>query len=445
MIDSPDNNQLIEPLKLDITGNKDFITNKVSEEFKKKYFKLVNGVLSKKKKFLSAEIGKAQDLSLLGIIVMIFFCITFYLLLITVFVSGDKTSILFLILIYILGSLVQISIVPIPMFYYSRLEFENELSKVLNCSMRLTLNADNSNKKVPGKKEKIDYPGNYVFDITGVINIPKSIGYVKIDAIQYYLDSEFFEFRKQYNRMNGSSKIKRFVEYNNQPLNYKKTYDITSSDSRASVTFLNTLLCILLLQWIYSLIFRLNSADCVTIYPAKLILKENNYQSTTRITVHGNTIKSKDYEHLNIDPTKANELQKEYTDYIDHLEQIKKAKEEKERKNREKKEQKKRELKENTTLLSTLDNNNYYIKVKKIYNDVYAYITVYNKDKNLKEKIYLGTYDPEAEEEIDDEGEVTSFYPKGHATKIQIISQEYKYIIKVGTKFSKSYYYYDNS
>ena len=132
------------------------MTNSISQEFKKKYFKLVNGVLSKKKNFLSAEISKVQEFSIVDIIIMILFCITFYLLLITVIVTGDAISIVFLILIYIIGSLIQLSIVPIPMFYYSRLEFESDLSKLLNSSVRISLNPDNLKKMFQVKRKKLN-------------------------------------------------------------------------------------------------------------------------------------------------------------------------------------------------------------------------------------------------------------------------------------------------
>jgi hypothetical protein len=46
---------------------------------------------------------------------------------------------------------------------------------------------------------------------------------------------------------------------------------------------------------------------------------------------------------------------------------------------------------------------------------------------------------------IDKEGNSVTYYPKGKDIKIEFINFEYKYIIKIGTIFSESYYYYSNS
>ena len=90
--------------------------------------------------------------------------------------------------------------------------------------------------------------------------------------------------------------------------------------------------------------------------------------------------------------------------------------------------------------------NNFNITFKKIYDEVYAYLVVYQKNKNIKKEIDLGEYEEYAEEEIiDKEGNSVTYYPKGKDIKIEFINFEYKYIIKIGTIFSESYYYYSNS
>ena len=77
-----------------------------------------------------------------------------------------------------------------------------------------------------------------------------------------------------------------------------------------------------------------------------------------------------------------------------------------------------------------------------MYNEVKLFLRVYEK-KIFRKEIKLGLYDPEIEEELEDDGNIIVLYPRGYDIKIQVIYQEYKYIIKIGTIFSQAFNYED--
>lgn len=426
---------------------KGFITNKVSKELCEKYYKLHKGRLTNYVKFFSSQIVNENNFSIKGMLVMIIFSITFYLLLINIIITNDNVSKILIIFIYILGSIYQIVLVPYPRLYRSKKEFENNLSKLLDCKIIVTI-LDQYNDA-----NTIIYPGNYLYDITGVINIPKSVRYIQIGDIQYYFDSNFVNFVNMLETLNRSRDINISVEYDDIPLNYTNNiYNLNANCDGSSVNIIDTLFCILLLEWILAL-FRCFSPYIVTIYPAKLILNKNKYESNTKITVHGKTFKSKDFIKLNIDASNVNKLKNEYNEYMNKLEQkkrknerrekelyIKKKKEEEEQ--RKKKEEKERILKENTETLSRIKNNNFTIEVERVYDEVKLFLRVYEK-KMFRKEIKLGLYDPEIEEELEDDGNIIVLYPRGYDIKIQVIYQEYKYIIKIGTIFSQAFNYED--
>ena len=458
-----------------IKENDKFVANKLSYEFKKTYWKFQyllgdTSNISKYKEMLDddvfwpAKLDKLEYFGIIEIIVMIIFSFTFYLLLINIIITGDTASIVLIVFIYLLGSIIQLYIVPIPMYYYSRSELESDLSKLLNCDVNFFLYYPityKENSKI--KKNVIQYPGNYIFDITGKINIPKSVSYIKIDSkIQYYFERKFKDFKVMFETIKfGEPNTKITLEYKGNQLESGRLYNINSSRSGYSVSYLDRILCLLLLEWVYVLLFKCYKPNIVTIYLAKLILKKKTFSSsTTNITIHGKLFKAKDFVHLNIDSTDADELEKEHKQHKKELEDIerkameKELKKElkKERKRKEKwqkekeiREQKEREIEANTEELSKLKNNNYLLVVKRVYNDVFAHLSVYNKTKNFHEKINLGEYNPELEEEYEDEGDITIFYPRGNDTKIQIITQGTKYIVKIGPQFTGTYYLYDHS
>ena len=471
----------LETFNPPIKENDEFVKNKLSYEFQRNYYKfrylLANKYALRVKKdsrlfyliyyddknFLEAKLDKLPYFGVKGIIAMIIFSITFYLLLINIIITGDTTSIVLIVFIYLLGSIIQlIYIVPIPMYYYSRSDLESDLPKLLNCDVNVSLYSPITSKENLKIKNLIQYPGNYIFDITGKINIPKSVNYIKIDShIQYYFAPKFRDFQEKFekSRRNGIGIVpdtEITLEYKGIPLELDRIYNINSSRSGYSITYLDRILCLLLLEWVYILLFKCFKPNIVTIYLAKLILKKNNFKSTTNITIHGKLFKAKDFVHLNIDSTDADELEKEHREHKNKLEEIERKKRQEELKKereREKKwqkekkirEQKEREIEANTEELKKLRNNNYLLVVKRVYNDVFAHLTVYNKKKNFHEQINLGEYNPELEEEYEDEGDTIVLYPRGTDTKIQIIIQGTKYIVKIGAQFTGTYYLYDHS
>ena len=133
-----------------IKENDKFVANKLSYEFKKTYWKFQyllgdTSNISKYKEMLDddvfwpAKLDKLEYFGIIEIIVMIIFYFTFYLLLINIIITGDTASIVLIVFIYLLGSIIQLYIVPIPMYYYSRSELESDLPKLLNCDVNFFL------------------------------------------------------------------------------------------------------------------------------------------------------------------------------------------------------------------------------------------------------------------------------------------------------------------
>ena len=94
-------------------------------------------------------------------------------------------------------------------------------------------------------------------------------------------------------------------------------------------------------------------------------------------------------------------------------------------------------------MLSEFRNENYIITVKRIYNDVRIFLKIYQKDKTIREEIDAGDYERYSEEYEEDYVNSSIYYPKGKDIKIQVTNYEIKYTIKVGNKFTGSYYYYN--
>ncbi len=114
---------LIEPLEVN-TNSKGFVLNKLPENIKNNQYKLINGGLQKGKNLISANISDLEDLPILDLIICLIFSVSFYVLLAAVIVTEDKIAIVYLIIVYFLGSIIQIYIVPIPHLYYSKMEFD---------------------------------------------------------------------------------------------------------------------------------------------------------------------------------------------------------------------------------------------------------------------------------------------------------------------------------
>ena len=418
---------IVEPLDIN-NYNKGFVSNKLPDDIKNNYYKLINGGLQKKKNFISSKISDLQEVSILDIIICFFFSLSFYILLAAAILTGDKTAIIYLIIVYLLGTIIQIYIVPIPCLYYSKMEFDENMKRLFNSTVHISLKS---------KKDAIEYPIKYISDITGEINIPKDIEYVKIGRIQYYFEEDFLTFTKQYKSIIGNYTVSKKLSYKNEPIKKVYLYYALNSVSNAySINMINRILCLMLLQWISALYNKLKPKKCVIIYPAKLITT-NLKNSNTNINVHGKGINIESYIYANMQSEKADKLREDYTKKMNDIAEKKRQKE----KEKERISEQKRKLRENTEILSTWDNINYYIKVQKVYDNVEVKLEIYYNDKTIKKKIDVGNYEPDAEEREEDEGNSSIYYPRGKNIKIEVINYERKYTVKIGNKFTASYFY----
>ena len=422
---------IVEPLDIN-NYSKGFVSNKLPDDIKNNYYKLINGSLQKKKNLISAKLSDLQEVSILDIIICFIFSISFYILLAAAILTGDKTAIIYLIIVYLLGTIIQIYIVPIPCLYYSKMEFDENMKRLFNSTIDISLKS---------KKDVIEYPIKYISDITGEINIPKDVEYVKIGRIQYYFEEDFLTFTKQYKSIIGNYTVTKKLSYKNEPIKKIYLYYALNSVSNAySINMINRILCLMLLHWISALFNKLKPKKCVTIYPVKLI---TTYQknSNTDINVHGKRINTESYIYVNKQSEKADKLREDYTKKMNDIAEKKRQKEEKERKEKERISEKKRKLRENTEFLSSWDNVNYYIKVQKVYDNVEVKLEIYYRDKTIKKKIDVGYYEPDAEEREEDSGNSSIYYPRGKNIKIEVINYERKYTVKIGNKFTASYFY----
>ena len=418
---------IVEPLDIN-NYNKGFVSNKLPDDIKNNYYKLINGGLQKKKNFISSKISDLQEVSILDIIICFFFSLSFYILLAAAILTGDKTAIIYLIIVYLLGTIIQIYIVPIPCLYFSKMEFDENMKRLFNSTVHISLKS---------KKDAIEYPIKYISDITGEINIPKDIEYVKIGRIQYYFEEDFLTFTKQYKSIIGNYTVSKKLSYKNEPIKKVYLYYALNSVSNAySINMINRILCLMLLQWISALYNKLKPKKCVIIYPAKLITT-NLKNSNTNINVHGKGINIESYIYANMQSEKADKLREDYTKKMNDIAEKKRQKE----KEKERISEQKRKLRENTEVLSSWDNINYYIKVQKVYHNVEVKLEIYYNDKTIKKKIDVGNYEPDAEEREEDEGNSSIYYPRGKNIKIEVINYERKYTVKIGNKFTASYFY----
>lgn len=418
---------IVEPLDIN-NYNKGFVSNKLPDDIKNNYYKLINGGLQKKKNFISSKISDLQEVSILDIIICFFFSLSFYILLAAAILTGDKTAIIYLIIVYLLGTIIQIYIVPIPCLYFSKMEFDENMKRLFNSTVHISLKS---------KKDAIEYPIKYISDITGEINIPKNIEYVKIGRIQYYFEEDFLTFTKQYKSIIGNYTVSKKLSYKNEPIkNIYLYYALNSVSNAYSINMINRILCLMLLQWISALYNKLKPKKCVIIYPAKLITT-NLKNSNTNINVHGKVINIESYIYANMQSEKADKLREDYTKKMNDIAEKKRQKE----KEKERISEQKRKLRENTEVLSSWDNINYYIKVQKVYDNVEVKLEIYYNDKTIKKKIDVGNYEPDAEEREEDEGNSSIYYPRGKDIKIEVINYERKYTVKIGNKFTASYFY----
>ena len=101
------NDDIIDKFNNEIEDNNLFIPNKPKLDLTN-YYKLIDDI-TKNHKFSSCQKCKIQEFPLLDLIIVIFFSITFYLLFLTVILTGN--SIFYFILIYFIGLIVQVKMI----------------------------------------------------------------------------------------------------------------------------------------------------------------------------------------------------------------------------------------------------------------------------------------------------------------------------------------------
>lgn len=392
----------------------------------------------------SIKIEETQDFSILNIIIGFIFFTSFYLLLVSIILTGSILSIIYIVVIYIAGSIFQLALLPEPNFYLSRKKFDEQMEMLLNSNVKIDFG--NNNEKT------IEYPGDYTYDVTGTIIIPKDISYIKIGQVRYYCDKDIRKLCNYYKAISGTCYIYKSLYYQNQSLEeFENSYCIDSDSNVNTINWLNTFLCIFLLQWFNTLYLTCKSKKCITIYPAKLLTKNNNIHSPTNIYIHGKKLQFQDYIYVKKDKSVIAKLNKDYEDHLlwEKREKRRERREERireEKRLKEKEEYEKKEMdrKNNTFQLSSFKNENYEIEVERIYNNVYVKLRLYDGDDIIRKTIDVGEYEPYAEEYEEDYGISNIYYPNGKDIKIEVLNYERKYIVKVGTLFTNSYRYKNN-
>ena len=420
------NNDNILPLeyqKQKLIENDSFVTNKRPYGLDRGKY---SNLFSAENQFISSKIDKFYfGYSLREIIISSIFSITFYLLFIDLLLSQKTITIVLFPITYILGQIIQGGILHEPI-YYSRQDFFKEMEKILNLSVTISLKSVRINNA-------FHFKGKFTNDVSGNINIPKSINLIKIGNFQYFIDEKYYQ---EFNEWKLDIKTIPKIDY------YKGSiiYNLNSNYKTPPYNIITLILSIFLLQWINALIFRFVSVeDIVTIFPAKLITvnpKDDHY-SPTSIVIHGNS--------LNIPKNITNSVnESEYDNKINFL-----IRDENERKEKEKEErQEKLDRKKNTSTLSVFEDNHFYIRVRKEYDDVYLNLKVYDvivKGKRRDatyENIYLGPYDENIIEDKQEEDYplLWTYTPKGIDIKIKVKKKSGCFSIFIGDIFHETFY-----
>lgn len=420
--------------KFEIQANENtklFVTNKCPINLKgNKYIKLkyhFGGRKSSSNIFESSQIDKLFNINPFAIIFMMFYSITLYDLLITFIIYHDIRLLIYFIIIYILGSLFQVIVIPKPIKFKSKKEFDEDLNQILNSYIIFEV----SNNK---KKKKAIYQAKYTIDITGSINIPKDFCYAKIKEVQLFARDDLNKLVKNFGTLYKSTDVNYKMIYRTEETKFDSSliYSLDSENDLYSINKYTTIFSIFLLQWINAIYYWLSkSKKCINIYLAKLITNELA-NTPTNFTIHGKRYQIEPYL---VNPIETNsEFDKDFEEY----ERDKKEKEEREARLREEKER-------NTEILSEFENGrNFTIIVKRVYNTVYLKFDAYTSKGHSWHKSELGDYDPNIEERIVRKDKMTIYYPKGFDIRIEVLRDIYSYTITIGDDYTRNFEYYHN-
>lgn len=411
---SEDNNQLIEQFNVNVELEKE------CKEFKRNQcpIKLGDDYMNfegRKNFFKQARIrklGYSPDLLCPIIIAIVSLFLTVFYLFIFLF-SYDILSFIILVIQYIFSVLSQLLTFPDYEVYNTRGDFEDYLTKILNCSVKIFMKS--------GKKT-IQVPADYTIDIIGEIDIPKDINFIAMSEIQIYINSNIKKFKEQAKKLYNNIEYSFVYKYDGQKFKcVPKIWMVNSNKLFSNIDCFDSILCILLLRWIRALYYRYSSFyNYVLIYPAKLVTQGDYIFSNTKINFQGHEFKSDNFTRVEINQKDSEEFEKD-------LEKKKK------------KEEKKRDKELNTFTLSDFSISRLYdLSVIREYNSVYAILEVDGYDRK---RVYLGEMDPNIEEQIiKDETKEKVYIPKGINKKITVIISPYRlefYIADVYFKFDK--------
>ena len=386
----------------------------------------------KNKNFVKCDCSNVYDtrniISTLLIFILPFYTFTFYMLFITIILTGDTKALIFFFILYAIGILSQVFIMPNPEYIKTKTEFESDLKKYIDSS--ILLNISNGKKK---NKKEATYQCQYTVDITGNVNIPISFNYASIEGIQLYSKKDFNDLVKDFKMLYKNYEVQAKVFNNGEEFDFTpKIYSLTSNTEEYTISLSKTILAYLFLYPIYALYALFSSSkQSVRIYLAKILTKDIVF-SESKFTVHGASYYMPQYTR--------NELPSNDVFEHDMAEHKKKLEEEAERKKKMKEE--KRERRKNTQVLSTFENYpNFKIVVKKVYDYVKLTLTVHEPNRNYSYKDSLGIYDPNCQERKEHSNRLTVYYPKGHNTRIEFQRGVYDYNITIGDEYSKTFSY----
>lgn len=432
----------IEEMDFDLKANPSiFKRNKCPIDLKsnKEYTKLDCSIGSQKKGFESCYKTDVNHTNALFILLCLFYSFIFYMLLLFYFIDEDKqyNLLLYLIAIYITGALFQMLVVPKPYFYKTKEELDKIMEPLLNLGVKIHL----TNYK---RTYKAQYTGCYTTDITGILNIPKKINYLKINGILIYVDKGFSNFNKDFSKVYRVGKSTKLLSLysGDQEFTFPKNeiFMLNSISGAFSINCLTRIACLFLLQWLNAIIdMSIEKKSCVDVFIVKLVSAEQKQIAPTKITVHGTTYKHNDFTYMAINDEEIETFNKDLEAYKKKLEEEAKQK----RIEKERREKRRKEKAENTEELSEFTSNNYRMRIYRYYSTVYLDLFCHEDKKNsYKNKNFeLGKFDESVEENIIDEDDQITYTPYGCDIEIVVKNSANSYTIKIGTKFTKNFSY----
>lgn len=371
------------------------------------------------------EVSKKLPLfysNILIIILCFIYSFSFYATLFTYIASHETKLLIYSIIIYVVGTLIQVMVIPKPISIKSRAEFDNDLNKALNAAVSIKL----ISKKM---KKQAMYQAKYTVDISGTLNIPIQYNFARIIAVQLFSKEDLKKFINDFGEIYNSKKVECKMIYNGEEFEIDENtpYALNSNEKSYSINFITTILCVLLLQWINAIYYScFTSKECIDIYLAKILT--NSYsESNTKITIH-----NKKYE-VSPNATISLESNEEFDNDLEEYLRKKKEEEERQAKLKAERLERIRKRKENTHLLSKFKNGKHYtIVVKRIYNDIKLKFDAYSGKKHYWFEDTSGVYNPDIQEKVVKGNKVITYYPKGYDTRIEVIFGVYDYHVTIG-------------